>query len=183
MKRWLATTALSSVTLAALSAPVAASETQAYTYDALGRLVAVQYSGSVNNGQAHSLCYDPAGNRKQYKSSSAGALASCGSSPTPTSNNPPVTQADALYIMGEGVSATQDVVSNDTDPDGDYPLVLDAISDPSGYAHIASSTEIGWSGSPAGFYSVSYTVKDSRGATATGTLTVQVEQTCGDLIC
>jgi len=50
-------------------APAAAQagETQTYTYDELGRLTAVQYSGTVNNGQAHSLCYVPAGNRTKYK--------------------------------------------------------------------------------------------------------------------
>ena len=57
--------------------PGTASETQTFSYDELGRLKAVQYSGTVSNGQAHSLCYDPAGNRTKYKSDSAGALATC----------------------------------------------------------------------------------------------------------
>lgn len=44
----------------ALPTAAVASETQTYSYDELGRLTAVQYSGTVNNGQAHSLCYGPA---------------------------------------------------------------------------------------------------------------------------
>lgn len=191
MSRWLATTALAGATLVALSAPSAASETQSYTYDALGRLTAVQYSGSINNGQAHSLCYDPAGNRSQYKSSSAGALASCGSAPapsptptpTPTSNDPPVTTSDTLRIFGEWEAGTKNVVSNDTDPNGDYPLALVSVQDSSGYAFVHSSTEVGWSGSEGGTYYVTYTVKDSRGATATGSLRVEVPRSCGDLAC
>lgn len=49
----------------ALSWPIAghAGEVITYTYDALGRLVTVQSSGDVNNGQTTSTAYDPAGNR------------------------------------------------------------------------------------------------------------------------
>lgn len=44
-------------------APAQASEVTTYTYDALGRLVAVTTSGEPNNGLAISTAYDPAGNR------------------------------------------------------------------------------------------------------------------------
>lgn len=190
MNRWLATTALLSATLAGLASPARADETQKYAYDALGRLIAVQYSGSINNGQAHSLCYDPAGNRVQYKSSSLGSLASCGGStptpsPTPTpTNNPPTTKSDYLNLP-EWSPGSVDVVINDSDPDGDYPLKITAISDTSGYAYVANSTTIGWNGSIAGTYYVTYTIQDSRGATATGTLTVTVSWSdpCGGQIC
>jgi hypothetical protein len=40
-----------------------ASETINYTYDALGRLVAVARTGTVNNGASASYTYDPANNR------------------------------------------------------------------------------------------------------------------------
>ncbi|MEA3063800.1 MAG: hypothetical protein QOJ27_228, partial [Sphingomonadales bacterium] len=43
-----------------------AGETVTYTYDALGRLVATSSSGTVNNGVASALGYDPAGNRSSY---------------------------------------------------------------------------------------------------------------------
>lgn len=64
---------------AALAGRALATETQTYTYDELGRLVAVTSSGTINNNQKHSICYDPAGNRTQYKSDAAGVGASCGS--------------------------------------------------------------------------------------------------------
>src|SRR4051812_28604292 len=45
---------------------VQASDTVSYTYDALGRLVAVSTSGGVNNGISVATGYDPAGNRSSY---------------------------------------------------------------------------------------------------------------------
>ena len=70
---------------AALAGRALATETQTYTYDELGRLVAVTSSGTINNNQKHSICYDPAGNRTQYKSDAAGVGASCGAAATPPS--------------------------------------------------------------------------------------------------
>lgn len=46
-----------------LSVPASASETITYTYDALGRLVQVSRSGTVNNGASAAYTYDPANNR------------------------------------------------------------------------------------------------------------------------
>lgn len=262
------------------------SETQTYTYDELGRLKAVQYSGALNNGAAHSLCYDPAGNRTQYKSSAAGALASCsggggGESPPSfaignasvteggnlvftitktgtvsqsysvnyatangtaaagsdytaksgtltftsaqtsqtvsvvttddttvesaetvlvnlsgatggatiggaqgvgtindndtSSNQPPVANADSLSVPRCEVR-TKDVVANDTDPEGNYPLVVTAVDHPD--AFVASSTTVGFQApDSSGSFIVNYTVRDSLGATATGTLTVTITGT------
>jgi hypothetical protein len=50
----------------ALATAAQAGETKTYAYDALGRLVASSSSGSVNNGLATSIAYDPAGNRSCY---------------------------------------------------------------------------------------------------------------------
>ncbi len=47
--------------------PVNAGETQKYTYDAKGRLVKVERSGSVNNGVKSEYTYDKADNRKKAK--------------------------------------------------------------------------------------------------------------------
>ncbi len=44
-------------------APALAAETITYSYDALGRLVQVTHSGTVNNGVQSSYGYDPADNR------------------------------------------------------------------------------------------------------------------------
>ena len=49
--------------LAFLAAPAYAAETITYSYDALGRVVAVAHSGSVNNGLNAAYSYDPAANR------------------------------------------------------------------------------------------------------------------------
>jgi len=49
--------------LVSIAAPAAASETITYTYDALGRLVAVARTGTVNNGASATYTYDPANNR------------------------------------------------------------------------------------------------------------------------
>jgi hypothetical protein len=43
--------------------PVNAAETVTYTYDALGRLVRVVVSGTVNNGVQVNYTHDPADNR------------------------------------------------------------------------------------------------------------------------
>jgi hypothetical protein len=84
------------------------------------------------------------------------------------------------------VGTVVNVIANDTDVDGDYPLTLLSISDPSGVAYLASATQIGWYGTSAGFYTVTYVVRDARGATATGQLTVRVRlpvTTCGTRFC
>lgn len=43
--------------------PARASETITYQYDALGRLVQVTRTGTVNNGASAAYTYDPANNR------------------------------------------------------------------------------------------------------------------------
>lgn len=60
------------------------SETQTYVYDELGRLVTVGSSGTVNNNQRHSICYDSAGNRTQYKSNAANGGLTCPGASAPT---------------------------------------------------------------------------------------------------
>jgi len=45
-----------------------AGETISYTYDALGRLIRTQSTGTVNNNQVRTVCYDKAGNRLEYTS-------------------------------------------------------------------------------------------------------------------
>lgn len=57
----------SSMPLLILSQSASAGETQKYTYDAKGRLVKVERSGSVNNGAKTEYTYDKADNRKKAK--------------------------------------------------------------------------------------------------------------------
>lgn len=164
----------------AFSLEASASEIQEYTYDALGRLVAVEYSGSVNSGQAHSICYDPAGNRTVYKSSSTGGLAGCATStptPTPTpTNTPPAANTDSTS-MAICSFKTVNVVGNDTDADGDVPLEVVDVSGglPGVSASASGTTSVRLeSFSQTGTFAVTYTIEDTRGATDTGTLNVAV---------
>ena len=55
--------AFSLVGLALASAPAFAAETITYTYDARGRLVKVERTGTVNNGVTTSYTIDKADNR------------------------------------------------------------------------------------------------------------------------
>lgn len=160
-----------------------ADETVTYTYDARGRLVAIASSGTANNGVATAIAYDPAGNRNTY--AVTGAATGGSTSPPPTApNGSPVAQTDYLQVS-EWSSGVVNVVANDTDPDGDYPLTVTAISGGSGRAYLASASQIGWTGSAAGTYTVTYTLRDNRGATASGTLQVVSvsDNPCGNQIC
>jgi malic enzyme len=53
--------------IAALSSNAGASETINYTYDAKGRLILTQHSGSVNNNVVANYTFDNADNRKNLK--------------------------------------------------------------------------------------------------------------------
>ncbi len=55
------------VTFSILSSAALATETIKYTYDAKGRLVKVERSGSVNNGVKTEYEHDKADNRKKAK--------------------------------------------------------------------------------------------------------------------
>lgn len=90
-------------------------------------------------------------------------------------NSPPNAVADASTVR-VCESRFVNVVANDTDPDGDYPLTLVAVGTSSkGDVWISSGSDIGFSayGSTGGTV-ISYTVQDSRGAQSNGTLGMQV---------
>jgi hypothetical protein len=73
------------------------------------------------------------------------------------------------------------VTANDTDADGDLPLTVISVS-PSTLADVSilSASTIGVTayGAP-GTGAVTYTIQDSRGATASGTLTIVVQNGAG----
>lgn len=92
----------------------------------------------------------------------------------PAPNKAPVTKPDAATVR-VGKSVTVAVLDNDTDPDGDA-LTLSAVAKPSaGKVAISGAKIVYTAGSKAGKVVVTYTVKDTKGATAQGTLTVTVE--------
>jgi YD repeat-containing protein len=94
---FLASTSLAATTCAMMVS--AQSSTETYTYDALGRLVRVVTTGGQNNAETQSICYDPAGNRTEYRWSASNGSSLCAPvaypapgpspSPTPTPNPTP----------------------------------------------------------------------------------------------
>lgn len=181
--------------------PVAApaNETQTFKYDELGRLVDVSYSGTINNGQRHSICYDATDNRTRYRSDPSGAGASCPSTvivppppppappppappppPPPPPNNPPVANTDAVTVK-VCLGTSKNVIANDTDPDGDYPLSVTAVGTSTwADVYIIDQSTIGVAayGAP-GSGVVTYTITDSRGASASGYLNITVQNGTG----
>lgn len=164
-----------------IAVPALAGEAITYTYDALGRLVVAQSDGTVNDDQTHALCFDPAGNRTKYRADDAGALPSCAPTPSPMptptapstpSNTAPTAVADSNN-MNNGQTKVINVIANDTDADGDTPLVLTAASVVSGSATVslASATEVRVV-YVSGNATISYQVTDARGASSTGQLSV-----------
>jgi outer membrane biosynthesis protein TonB len=92
--------------------------------------------------------------------------------PPPPANNPP-TAVNNSGTQPKCSTALYNVVANDSDVDGDYPLVLVSVSG-TGFS-VVSATDIQFtSAATAGTKVGTYTVRDSRGATANATLTVNV---------
>lgn len=159
--------------LAAVGA-TAQSSTETYSYDALGRLISVVTSGGQNNAEAHSICYDDAGNRTQYVSDTSGAAASCTGGTPPPSNNPPVTQPDSVQVACNATT-TVNVTANDSDPEGNLPLTVTAVVVNSGdaFASVVSASSISVIGAwDSGQSIATYTVKGSLNASSSGTLTI-----------
>ena len=166
-------TLLFSVSATALmcASALSATETVTYSYDAQGRLVQSVISGTVNNGQSSSTSFDAANNRTNYSVSLSGSPP-----PPPPANRPPVTAADSLSVPRCSIKS-KDVTFNDSDPEGNVPLVLlSAVNaNPShGSASVASASSVSYEayGTATGTDVVTYTVRDSLGASSTGTLTI-----------
>lgn len=151
----------------------ARSEELVYTYDALGRLVSTYKNGGPNSGQTIATAYDPAGNRSCYAVGGTGCPPP--PPPPPSGNQPPTTTSDSLTIAVCSIGS-KDVLANDTDPEGNYPLSLVSVTGADlGVATVVSSTTIQYESFTAtGVDAVTYTVQDSLGATSTGTLNVNI---------
>lgn len=152
---------------------LSATETVTYSYDAQGRLVQSVISGTVNNGQSSSTSFDAANNRTNYSVSLSGTPPP---PPPPPANRPPVTVADSLSVPRCSIKS-KDVTFNDSDPEGNVPLVLlSAVNANSshGSASVASASSVSYEayGTATGTDIVTYTVRDSLGASSTGTLSV-----------
>jgi len=58
---------VAAVSFAAVAGIASATETITYSYDAKGRLILVQHSGSVNNNVVANYTFDPADNRRNIQ--------------------------------------------------------------------------------------------------------------------
>lgn len=156
-----------------------ASDTTTFSYDALGRLVATSIAGGPNNGMKSSTLFDSNGNRTHYQTGTAISTPTPSPTPTPTSNLPPTATDDNLYVPCYN-SATVNLTANDSDPEGNTPLVLQSITLLSGSASATkiSNSSVSVNASSSGPYdnsTFSYVVADSLGATSTGRLYVNVQ--------
>ncbi|WP_420606742.1 Ig-like domain-containing protein [Novosphingopyxis sp.] len=95
--------------------------------------------------------------------------------PPPPSNNPPTTVNDTGYQEPCSIGY-YNVLANDTDPEGNYPLALVSVS--GAKFTVSSTTQLKYNGvlSHGTTATATYTVRDSFGATATGVLVVTVGQ-------
>lgn len=185
--RLLATVSCGAIAVAA-TAVAAQQSTEEYKYDSLGRVVEAKTAGGQNNGETHSICYDAAGNRVEYKTTTNGTSSSCmtqgaqGGTPTPTpsptptptpTNSPPNTVNDTANLPCDQIMSVN-LTANDSDPESNYPLALTAISGGgSASAEILNASTVSVDAGPFNNTSqFTYTVADSLDATSTGTLTV-----------
>jgi YD repeat-containing protein len=176
---------LLSVSVIALMVPLSgrATETVTYSYDAQGRLIQSVISGTVNNGQSSTTSFDAANNRTNYSVSVNGGTPPPPPPPPPSSNRPPVTVADSLLNIPKCAFRDKNVTANDTDPEGNVPLALLSVvnSNPSlGSPTVLNASTVRYQAEATGATgsdTVTYTVRDSLGATATGTLSVTVINT------
>jgi hypothetical protein len=154
--------------------PAFASETVTYTYDARGRVVKVAHAGTVNNGASACYVYDKADNRStvDVKTTSACTSTSGGGG---GGNQPPVANPDNGSTTACG-TVTVNVVANDTDPDGNYPLhIAGIVSATKGSVDSYTTTSITYTAAvSSGTGVVTYTIADSLGATASGTLSITI---------
>lgn len=150
-----------------------AGETESYSYDSLGRLIGVH--GGLQSPAKHYWAtrfeFDAAGNRTVYEDAPwtppvAGA---------PPANQPPTTAGD----IGTATNCTASYhfpILNDSDPDGDNPLRLVAVSAGTiGSASVYDAATVRYvTSATSGTDILSYTVADGRGAASIGTLTLTI---------
>lgn len=151
---------LASLVVIALSAPLLASAqvTVSYTYDALGRLKKAE----PTTGNATCYSYDGAHNR-------ATVQGGC------TANSPPTANYDYFFDVAWDVwsySGYLGVLANDTDPNLPADTLTVTGVSGSAYASVASN-DVYFSGPP-GFYSLTYTIQDSAGATSYASVDVEI---------
>lgn len=150
--------------------PAQANESTTFVYDALGRLVGTSTNVNPNDVVATSITYDPAGNRTAYTVGGPGGGEP--PPPPPPPNQPPVANPNSVTVP-KCIYTSVNVVANDTDPEGHYPLTVTAVDQM--WAWVENGTNVGMSVPDTnGIYIINYTVTDSLGASSNGRLTVNV---------
>lgn len=140
----------------ALAASGQASETTIYQYDALGRLVAVNTSGTVNNGLATAIGYDPAGNRSTY--SVAGSTA------------PPPTTGATSFAIGDATATEGDSLF----------FTLSRTGSTSAAASVSFSTGNGTAQHGSDYYGASNTVIFAAGESSRSLSIATIEDSVGE---
>lgn len=92
-------------------------------------------------------------------------------------NTPPTANPDTATVLEDGTLSGIAVLANDTDSDGDIPLVLAGVIQPqNGTVTTNSDGTLNYTPNADffGVETITYTVRDARNATSNGTLTVTV---------
>jgi hypothetical protein len=92
--------------------------------------------------------------------------------PPPPGNTPPTAVNDTKTVRRCSTTYV-DVLANDSDPDGDTPLTLVAVTGDGFSIHSTREIEVVSDNLSTGSYAT-YSVQDSRGATATATLEITI---------
>lgn len=103
---------LCTILLASTSVVAMASETIAYTYDAKGRLIKVQRSGSVNNSVTTEYEHDRADNRTRVRITNSGGTPTPTPTPTPTSAGCTFTSSADINGQSDEFSANPYIMRN-----------------------------------------------------------------------
>jgi len=89
-------------------------------------------------------------------------------------NQPPTANPDTASV-GVCDNVTISPLANDTDPEGNYPLVLVSVGHATlGTAGVSGNNVLYGAGGRTGREQITYTVKDSLGATSSGTITITI---------
>jgi hypothetical protein len=139
-------------------------------------MVKVAHAGTVNNGASACYVYDKADNRSTVDVKTTSACASTsGDGGGGGGNQPPVANPDSASTSACG-TVTINVVANDTDPDGNYPLhVAGIVSATKGSVDSYTTTSITYTAAVSSATGVvTYTVTDSLGATSDGDLSITI---------
>jgi YD repeat-containing protein len=163
------------------SVPVLAQDVTSYRYDAKGRLTGSTASGSIR-GIDSIYVWDAAGNRRELTVKEVGPTPA--PSPTPTPTGLVANPDSATFDTREGcMGIWWDVLANDSDGNGHYPLkIVSVVSDDSYITTDGSAVQYSpFPRSSPGVVEANYIVKNAAGEQASARLTLNI--TGSDISC